>query len=527
MKRDNEIDKLTHISRWDVVVIGGGASGLGAALDATTRGYKTLLLEAHDFAKGTSSRSTKLVHGGVRYLAQGYIDLVLEALHERGLLAKNAAHLVKNQTFVIPNYKWWEGYYYKIGLSVYDLMARKLRLGKTLRINQSETRDRLPTLKTQGLCSGIVYRDGQFDDARLAVNLAQTIVEQGGAVMNYAEVTGLLKTPNGKVCGVKVKDKLSGESYEIESQAVINATGVFTNDIVQMDENSQRKLVVPSQGIHLVLDRSFLPSDDALMIPKTSDGRVLFAVPWHDKLVIGTTDVLVDETELEPKPLDDEIGFILATAGRYLQKAPSREDVLSVFAGLRPLAAPEKEGQSTKEVSRSHKVIVSDSDLLTITGGKWTTYRKMAEDVVDKAISVTGLPKAACVTESLSIHGNMAANDVDHQQHQYIYGADIAEIKKLENENSEYAKKIHPNYPYSVAEVIWAVREEMAMTVEDVLARRVRLLFLDARAAIDCAQTVAMIMAKELEHDNRWVIAQTEGFVQLAKHYLLVDYSSA
>lgn len=525
MNRADEINKLNKNVGYDIVVIGGGASGLGAALDATTRGFNTLLLESHDFAKGTSSRSSKLVHGGVRYLAQGYIDLVLEALHERGLLAKNAAHLVKNQTFIIPNYKWWEGYYYKFGLSIYDLMARKLRLGKTQRINKAKTAERLPTLKTDGLSSGIVYRDGQFDDSRLAVNLAQTIVEKGGNVVNYTEVTGLLKDDAGKVRGVVATDLLSGKTYDIESRVVINATGVFTNKIVQMDENSERKLVVPAQGIHLVLDRSFLPSDDAITIPKTSDGRVLFVIPWHDKLVVGTTDVLVEHADFEPKPLADEVGFILETAANYLTKAPTKDDVLSVFAGLRPLAAPEKEGKSTKEVSRSHRVITSDSGLVTITGGKWTTYRKMAEDVVDEAIKVSGLSPSACVTEHLAIHGNMPVDSVDRNQHQYIYGADIPAIKKLESDNSEYAKKIHPDYPYTLAEVVWAVREEMAMTVEDVLARRVRLLFLDARAAIDCAPTVAKIIAQELSRDDAWIAEQTAKFTQLAQGYLLVDYS--
>jgi len=525
MQRDIEMGKLRAEDEWDVVVIGGGASGLGAALDASTRGLKTLLLESHDFAKGTSSRSTKLVHGGVRYLAQGYIDLVFEALHERGLIAKNARHLFNNQSFIIPNYSWWGGFYYKIGLSIYDLMARKLRLGKTTLINATQTLQKLPTLIKQGLCSGIIYQDGQFDDARLAINLAQSIVEHEGVVINYMQVTDLLKDKNDKISGVEATDIQTHEVFQIKSKSVINATGVFTNNIVQIDEKSDRKLVVPSQGIHLVLDQSFLPSKDALMIPKTSDGRVLFAVPWHDKLVVGTTDVLVDHAEFEPQPLQNEVDFILATVAKYLTKAPTREDVLSVFAGLRPLAAPEKKGKSTKEVSRSHKVIVSDSHLVTITGGKWTTYRKMAEDVVNKAVEVAHLKAASCVTEDLPIHGCVPKEDVDLSHPLYIYGSDIPHIKHLALENPEWSKKIHPDYSYTQSEVIWAVREEMAQTVEDVLARRVRLLFLDARAAIDSAPGVARLMAKELGKDEAWIQAQIQEFIEIAQHYLLVKYT--
>ena len=525
MKRQDQIQKLKSTNDWDFIVIGGGASGLGAALDATARGFKTVLFEAYDFAKGTSSRSTKLVHGGVRYLAQGDVSLVREALHERGLLAKNAAHLVKNQTFVIPNYTWWGGPYYKIGLSLYDMLAGSLSLGKTQYINKQETINKLPTIEQDGLASGVVYKDGQFDDSRLAINLAQTAVEEGACVINYCPVTELLKSSEGKITGVKVTDKLSGETFEIKAKAVINASGVFTNDILNMNNPTHGKFVVPSQGIHLVLDRSFLPSDDALMIPKTSDGRVLFAVPWHDKVVVGTTDTLIDEPSFEPRALDKEIEFVLETASRFLVKKPKRSDVLSVFAGLRPLAAPKSEGKSTKEVSRSHKVIVHDTGLVTITGGKWTTYRKMSEDVIDAAINAHKLPAKASQTENLSIHGNIPVSQVDRSKHYYIYGSDIPAIKALEKENPANAERIHSNYEYTVAEVIWAAREEMAQTVEDVLARRVRLLFLDARAAIDATPKVAQILATELGKDQSWVDSQVAEFKKIAKGYLLVDYN--
>lgn len=525
MKRNEELNKLANVQEWDFIVIGGGASGLGSALDATTRGFKTLLLESHDFAKATSSRSTKLVHGGVRYLAQGDIRLVKEALKERGLLAKNAAHIVKNQSFIIPNYTWWGGIYYKIGLSIYDFLAGKLSLGKTEYIGKSKTIDKLPTIEQKNLVSGVVYQDGQFDDSRLAINLAQTIIEQGGSVINYIKVINLIKDESNKIIGVIAEDQLSKKQYEIHAKVVINATGVFTNDILNMNNPKHGKYVVPSQGIHLVLDRSFLKSNDAIMIPKTSDGRVLFVVPWHNRALIGTTDTLLKNPSFEPHALESEIKFVLETAQQYLSKKPTREDVKSVFAGLRPLAAPKGEGKSTKEVSRSHKVITSDTGLVSIIGGKWTTYRKMAEDTIDKAVEIHHLKGGPSETEHLSIHGNVPADRVDRRNHLYVYGSDIPAIKALQESNPEYVKKIHPDHAFTIAEVIWAVRNEMAETIEDVLARRVRLLFLDARAAIDSAHKVASIIAEEKGFDEEWVNQHTQEFIELAKGYLLTPYS--
>ncbi|MGF7452282.1 glycerol-3-phosphate dehydrogenase/oxidase [Mannheimia massilioguelmaensis] len=526
MKRNEQLEKISSVEKWDFIVIGGGASGLGIALDASSRGYKTLLLEAYDFAKGTSSRSTKLVHGGVRYLANGDVALVKEALRERGRLAKNAGHLFKNQNFIIPNYTLKDSVMYRIGLGIYDYLAGKLSLGKTIAISKQEAKNRLPTLNDKDLKNGVVYKDGQFDDARLAINLAQTIVEQGGTVLNYAKVTELHKNSQGKIDGVTFIDGLSQQEHKILGTAIINATGVFMNDILSMDHGINKKFVVPSQGIHLILDKSFLPSDDALMIPKTSDGRVLFAVPWHDRIVVGTTDTLIEEPSYEPIPLEQEITFILDTAGQYLTKQPTRDDVLSIFAGLRPLAAPEKAGQSTKEVSRSHKVITDPtSGLVTITGGKWTTYRQMSEDTVDEALKVhSELVAKPCVTVNLSIHGNIPREQVNLNDHLYVYGADIPALKELMNSHAEMAEKLHPNQPYTVAEVIWAVREEMAQTVEDVLSRRVRMLFLDSRAAIDSAAKVAHIMAQELGKDEQWQQQQVAKFLEVARHYLLVDY---
>jgi len=515
-KLKKEQDKI-----WDVLVIGGGATGLGTALDASTRGFKTLLLEQSDFAKGTSSRSTKLVHGGVRYLAQGDISLVLEALHERGLLMQNAPHLVKNQKFIIPNYTWWSGPFFTIGMKVYDMMSGKLGLGSSVKISKEETLKAIPNLDEKDLIGGVIYYDGQFDDSRLAINLAQSIIENDGVALNHFKVTNLLKDKEGIVCGVVAKDIESGEEINIKSKSVINATGVFVDDILKMNDPKAKKIIRPSQGVHLILDKSFLDSDAAIMIPKTSDGRVLFAVPWHNKVILGTTDTPLDTHSLEPRALDEEIDFILNTAAQYLKKDPTKKDVLSVFAGLRPLAAPEdSEGKETKEISRSHKLIVSLSGLVTITGGKWTTYRKMAEDTIDKAILIAGLDFEKCVTKNMPIHGYV--KQVDYSDHMYIYGSDRIKLLKLINENPELAEKLHANLPFVKGEVLWAVRHEMARTVEDVLARRVRALFLDARASIVMANDVAIIMAKELGYDKQWVNQQVTAYTTLAKSYLLV-----
>jgi glycerol-3-phosphate dehydrogenase len=505
---------------WDVIIIGGGATGLGTAVDAASRGLSVLLLEQADFAKGTSSRATKLVHGGVRYLAQGDIGLVREALHERGLLLKNAPHLVKNESFIIPNYSWFDGVFYTIGLTIYDLLAGKLGFGRARHISKKETIQRLPGIEDKGLHGGVVYHDGQFDDSRLAVNLAQTALEQGASVLNYVKVTGLIKDSGNKVGGVKAIDTETGLTYPLKTKTVINATGVFVDDVLKMDTPDKKPLVRPSQGVHLVLNKEFMPGEDAIMIPKTEDGRVLFVVPWHNKLLVGTTDTPIDLHSLEPVALDTEIEFILRTAAKYLKKIPTREDVLSVFAGLRPLAAPQDESSKTKEISRSHKLIVSKSGLITITGGKWTTYRKMGQDTVDKAIEVGKLPNKACITASLPIHGSRP--NPDRSSHLYVYGADIPQVLALANENNDWQNRVHPDDEYTKGEVIWSVRNEMARTVEDILARRTRVLFLNARLAVAMAPEVASLMAAELGNDAGWEREQIAAFNKVARNYILV-----
>ncbi|MBZ9778622.1 glycerol-3-phosphate dehydrogenase/oxidase [Psychroflexus sp. CAK8W] len=517
--RDHLIIKAEQVEEWDTIVIGGGSTGLGIAVDSATRGYKTLLLEQLDYAKGTSSRSTKLVHGGVRYLAQANISLVREALKERGLLEQNAPHLVKNQTFLIPNYTWWEGPYYTLGLKAYDFLAGKLSLGSSNHVSKNETIRKLPTIKKDKLRGSVSYQDGQFDDSRLAVNIAQTAIEKGGTLLNYFKVKNLTKDAEDKVSGVIATDQETGKQFTFKSKAVINATGVFADDILQMDKPGAKKRIQPSQGVHLVFDKEFLPSEDAIMIPKTDDGRVLFAVPWHDKVIVGTTDVMVDNHTAEPNATEKEVDFILETFNRFIEKKATRDDIKSIYAGLRPLAAPEDETGKTKEISRGHKILVSDSGLISITGGKWTTYRKMAEDTLNKVIKLNKLPKKECVTEHLSIHGAMKTEERDN--HLYVYGSDQQYLQKLIEEDPSLGKKIHPDLDYLKVEVLWAARHEMARTVEDVLARRVRVLFLDAMRSIEMAPKVAEILAKELNKDQKWIDKQIQDYTTLAKGYII------
>jgi glycerol-3-phosphate dehydrogenase len=519
IKRATLIEQIKDNTKvWDFIVVGGGATGLGIALDAASRGFKTLLLEQSDFAKGTSSRSTKLVHGGVRYLAQGNIGLVVEALRERGILLRNAPHLVRNESFIIPNYSWWSGIFYSIGLSVYDLLAGKYSFGRSRLISRKELVRRIPNIQQRGLKSGVLYHDGQFDDARLAMALALTAVEQGATLLNYFRVYGLKKEGN-KITGVFTKDLEADIEYSLNAKTVINATGVFVDELLNMDEPEARKLVQPSQGIHLVFDKSFLGPHDALMIPKTKDGRVLFAIPWHDRMLVGTTDTPLDAHQLEPVAREEEIRFILGTAADYLTITPTRKDVLSVFAGLRPLAAPQNDQQKTKEISRSHKLIVSPSGLITITGGKWTTYRKMAEDTVDMAIRMANLPDRKTVTRTLSLHG--FKESVEWTDSFFVYGSDASAVKALVKENSSWKEILDPRLPYIAAEVIWATRYEMARTIEDVLARRTRALFLDARAAVNMAAKVANLMAGELNKNEDWEKEQVLSFKSVAENYIL------
>jgi glycerol-3-phosphate dehydrogenase len=502
---------------WDIIVIGGGATGLGVAQDAASRGYKTLLLEQSDFAKATSSRSTKLVHGGVRYMAQGDLLLVIEALHERGLMLKNAPHLTFNQEFVIPVYTLWEVIMYTVGLKFYDLMAGRLSMGKSYFINREQTRLRLPLLNSKGLKGGVVYHDGQFDDSRMAFALAESCARYEGIVLNYFKVTGLLKDERGKINGVSARDIDSGKEYNLKTRLVINATGVFADEISRLDDPESKTTIRPSQGVHIVLDKSFLRSNSAIMIPNTDDGRVLFAIPWYNEVVIGTTDTPLDKISLEPVALDEEIIFILRTAEKYLVTPPKREDILCIYAGLRPLAANPDNPASTKEVSRRHKITLSPSGLLTIIGGKWTTYRRMAEETIDRAIKAGLMDKAKCVTSNIKL---TTINTDNILKRLYIYGDHYVDIEKMISENPELGIPVDPRLPYTSAEILWICRNEMPLRLEDILARRTRSLFLNARASAEIAPVVAGFMASEFGYDQKWQEEQVESYKELVKNYI-------
>lgn len=502
---------------WDIAVIGGGATGAGIAVDAAARGYRVVLLEQSDFGKGTSSRSTKLVHGGVRYLQQGNIPLVMEALKERGLLLQNAPHLVRNLEFIVPNYAWWEAPFYGLGLKMYDLLAGSHGFGPSKILARDEVLQHIPTLEQDGLCGGVVYHDGQFDDSRLLINLLQTAVEQGASVLNYARVTNLVKDASGSVCGLTFRDEESSNEYTIGARCVINATGPFCDQVRRLDNDSAAPMIAPSQGVHLVLPREFLPGDSAIMVPHTRDGRVMFAVPWHGHVIVGTTDTPVPEAVLEPKPQAQEMEFLLQTAGRYLAKHPTQSDVLSVFTGIRPLVkSTDKAG--TAALSRDHTIQISHSGLLTIAGGKWTTYRKMAEDTVDRAVELAALPKRSCATNDLRVHGFQ--RELENAGPLVSYGSDAGPITELIRERPELGLPLHDSLPICAAQVVWAARHEMARTVDDVLARRTRALFLNARAALAVAPSVARLLADTLGRDENWERRELVDFNQIAARFL-------
>jgi glycerol-3-phosphate dehydrogenase len=523
MNRAQNLDRLTE--QFDVAIIGGGATGLGAAVESAARGYRTVLLEAHDFAKGTSSRSTKLVHGGVRYLAQGNLGLVREALRERGRLRRNAPHLVGDLGFIVPAYAWWSGPYYGVGLKLYDLLAGRFRLGKSRSLDRDAVLAALPTLEPEQLKGGILYIDGQFDDARLAVTLALTATDLGALVLNRTPVVALVKEA-GRLQGVRALDVESGREHLVRARVVVNATGVFADGVRRLDDPAAASTVTPSQGIHLVLPESFLPGTHALVVPRTDDGRVLFVIPWHGRTVVGTTDTPVAEAVEEPKPLEAEVAFLLDHAARYLVKDPTRSDVLSVYAGLRPLVRPpDEEREQTAALSRDHHIFTSASRLVTIVGGKWTTYRKMGEDVITHAAQVAGLDPVPSPTAGLLLHGATRGAPPSEAGVPTgplaSYGTDASGVRALVAAEPELGRPLHPHLPYLSAEVVWAARQEMARTVEDVLARRMRALLLDARASAECAPAVGRLLARELGRDARWEESQVAAYRALAKAALL------
>jgi glycerol-3-phosphate dehydrogenase len=518
MKREDSIQALEDASTvWDVLVIGGGATVLSTAVDAAARGYRTALVEQDDFAKGTSSRSTKLIHGGFRYLKQGNVSLVMESLHERGLLLRNAPHLVKPLSFVVPAYRWWEAPYYMAGLKLYDALAGRLGIAPSDLLSRDETIEQIPTIEPHRLNGGVQYFDGQFDDSRLAICLAQTLTDLGGAPANYVRAESFLKT-NGRIAGVVARDLETDKEVSLRAKVTINATGIFTDQVRQMDEAEASGMMMTSQGVHIVLDRSFLPGDSTIMIPKTDDGRILFAIPWQGRTVIGTTDTPLPKPELEPRALPDEIEFLVEHAARYLTKDPTDSDVLSVYAGLRPLVKA-GDGQDTSKLSRNHRIVVSDWGLVTITGGKWTTCRKMGEDTIDRAAKVGGLQPRPEATRELKLHGAAGAEDQDANWPGY--GSDAGGLEDLIRKKPEWNERLHPNLPVRAAEVVWAVRHEMARDLEDILSRRTRALLLDTKASVEIASAVAEIAAKELKQKAAWRKAQIESFLELARNYTI------
>lgn len=515
-RREELLAQLDPQTVYDLAVVGGGATGLGVALDAAARGMKVVLVEANDFAKGTSSRSTKLVHGGVRYLAQGNIALVREALHERSTLLQRAPHIAQPLPFVVPAYRWWESAFYGIGLKIYDALAGAAGLGHTRFLSRQDTLACLPAVQPAHLRGGVRYWDGQFNDAKLALTLARSAAREGALLFNYMKATQL-RYSEGRVSGLHCEDVLTGQSHALQARCVINATGVWV-DALREQDGSPEPMVAPSQGVHIVVDAHFLPGHNALMIPKTADGRVLFAVPWLGKVILGTTDTPRHDLAAEPLAFDEEIDFILSEAARYLRVAPQRSDVKSIWVGLRPLVKPPQDhGENTKALSREHTVLVSRSGLVTVTGGKWTTYRAMAEDVLQKCLDsgllATHVP-ATAPAEQMALVGaeptQQPARPLCEAEGWHSFGSEQDFVQSLEGAQTWLCAGL------SEAMVRFAARHEYAVHVEDVLARRSRLLFLDARLAAECAPQVAQILQEETGLDPA-----LDSFVQLAGQYLL------
>ncbi|HEU5340951.1 glycerol-3-phosphate dehydrogenase/oxidase [Edaphobacter sp.] len=515
--RAARLRELGQDGQWDVLVIGGGASGLGAAVEAAARGYRTLLVERDDFAKGTSSRSTKLVHGGVRYLEQMNVTLVFDALRERGYMLRNAPHLVHKLGFVVPLYSYFGVPYYGFGLKMYEWLSGKLSFGKSEVLTRSETLERLPTVTAKDLKGGILYQDGQFDDARYAIALMRTLEDLGGVALNYAQVTGLLKR-NEKVSGVSVRDCETGQEFDVQARAIINATGVFTEQVLQMDNPAKASVLAISQGTHFVLPPSFMPGDNAMMVPKTADGRVLFAIPWHRHLVVGTTDVSVPVGSSEPRATKPETQFLVEHIRRYLGRTVESREVLSMWSGLRPLVRNGSE--ATSKLSRDHRVMVAPSGLVTVTGGKWTTYRRMGEDTINHAAKVAGLAPAPSTTATLKLHGWVECGTAGDDESECVYGSDLGAVRALGETDPNLDLPLHPELPYRRREVVWAARHEKARTVEDILARRTRALFLNAAAAMVAAPEVSRLLAKELGREESLRVADLEKFQATAQGYI-------
>lgn len=506
---------------FDVLVIGGGATGLGIALDAVTRGFRTALVEAGDFAQATSSRSTKLVHGGVRYLASGQIHLVREALHERAVMLRNAPHLVHPLPTILPATHRWELPWYGAGLSAYDLLSGSSSMGPTRILGRQATIERVPTIAFDKICGGVLYHDAQFNDARYALALARTAIDHGATVLNYARCTRFLYT-GGMVSGAVIQAAETGAEATLTARAVINATGIFTDEMRTLDEPARPHLLSVSRGTHIVVSSRFLDGKTALMVPKTDDGRVIFALPWQGSVIVGTTDLPAAGSRMEPGYTPDEIDYLLDHIAPYLQKPIERGDIKAIFSGLRPLVTGKE--NKTSKLSREHHIDASQTGLITVAGGKWTTYRRMAQDTLDFAIRSKLLPAARCITGTVPLRGAPPLSAPPTGTGNPIlaeYGTDAPALTEITRSEPSLAGPIDPSLGYTFATVAYAVRHELARTVEDVLSRRTRALLLDTAAAMRAAPAVARLMAKELGKDDAWARNQTLAFLETAtEHYL-------
>lgn len=482
---------------FDLLVIGGGANGAGIAFDAASRGLSVALVERGDFGCGTSSRSSKLVHGGVRYLALGQWGLVREALRERARLLANAPGIVSPIRFVLPAMGQLERLQYACGLKLYDSLGGARELPPSRLLDRAELVQHAPTLQGLDAVGGVAYSDAQFDDVRLLIALLRGAAARGACVINHCAALDLCRRADGHLAGAVLRDALSGETFEVAARGVINATGAWGDALRHLDDPTSATTLLPSQGAHIVVPRHFLGDGDALVLPRTPDGRIMFVLPWHGQVLIGTTDTALAAVPDAPRPLANEIAQILDVAGRYLSPAPGMTDVLSVFAGVRPLAAVADSAASSR-VSREHALDVSRSGLVSVSGGKWTTYRLIAEQTVDLACQEFALAARACTTATLALDQS-----------------DRAAIKALIADDATLARPLHAALPYIAADALWAARGEMAQSVADALAYRLRALFIDARAAAAIAPEVARIMGAELGWDadriGREVIAARQA----------------
>lgn len=518
MERNKHISRLKKNDTFDLLVIGGGATGSGIAVDAASRGMKVLLVEKNDFAEGTSSRSTKLIHGGVRYLEKAFKHLdkeqysfVKEGLYERGVILKNAPHLTNKIKFVTPLYKWIELPYVFAGLKLYDILSGKMRLGKSRLLLKKETLEKLPIVNNDGLKGGVLYYDGQFNDSRMAVMLVKTAVNYGATVLNHMEVTNLIKE-NNLISGVWLKDNISGETYTAKGIAVVNATGAYADFVRKMDSEEAEPVLKVSSGIHIVLDKKFAPTEYGMMIPETEDGRIIFVLPWEGHALVGTTDdpaVIRDH----PNVTENEIEYVLKQIGKYYKNPPEKKDILSAWSGIRPLVK-DPDAKTTEEILRNHYIEVSKSKLVTITGGKWTSYRHMAEDVVDRVISEFSLKAGPCITPDLKIAGGENFNSEDYKLLQQKYKIDydialhlhrsygsLAEDVIGSTKKEKAFERLDSSHPYIEAEVYYCVKNEMAVHVVDFLIRRIPLGLLDIKAAKYASKRVLEIMRSILDWD--------------------------